>query len=168
MNMRINENFRSGGIVILPVLAAVLMVSLIVVANYQILISQMNFQSAVEEEMAITHQATNVKETINAGSVELANVLTTTPTSPGFTVSSAAMMTEVARQLQSVGDGADMPARDRELQLVPNSIVSTSPNWTYSPFSPSTTWDVPASLRGHILYSSLGGSSIRSPGPFWF
>jgi hypothetical protein len=151
MRKMIKTNTRNRGIVILPVLAAVLMISLIIVANYQMMISQMGFQSTVEDELALAHQAGNIKEVMNAVDANAGALIPST--SPSVTAASflSAATTALNNQLN---DGALMLDSNN-----PPRLVTT--NWSYRPFTVTGTlgWQVPdtnPALRSHILYTSLG------------
>jgi len=173
MKRKITLNAYGGrGIVILPVLAAIMMIAMVIIANYQILSSQMRFQSKVEADLELTHQTSNVNYALKAA----ANTLladAANPTGSGDTLTASAAFTTATKDAD--GFFHAIIASD-DVRLDDFTRLSTD-SWKYKPFEPTSSWGssagwFPASLGNHPLKNVFAGSiyaptSTLSGSAFW-
>ena len=141
-----SDKLNKKGIVILPVLAALVMIGMVIVANYQLLIAQMNFASNTEIEMEATQSMRNVRS-----SLELA-----IPDMVGFigNTTNSVPSTTLAGYVQS---NSIVFAPSQNISIY-SQVRNVNPAWSYTPFQFQTNFVLPAAYRDDAIALAFDGA----------
>lgn len=131
------KTLNKNGIVILPVLAAIVMIGMVVVANYQLLLTQMTFAKQTEIEMEATQARKNVKTYLSA---KLPAILSTVVTNSSTSTSSLFSLID---DFPTVNFGSVDVALSAS-----STYAAVSPNVTFQPYQ---VWGTVPAMSNNLV-----------------